>query len=983
MRKLILLLLIGVLLPSVGVGATITWTGAVVDDDNWGTEGNWSSNTVPTSVDDVVVDGRVNVNGVFSCNSLTIDFDGYVRILNTGEHLTVLGNIDLVDELDSRLIVRNGTLSIGGSFIGDGINEISIRVPSTIIFNGTTSQAIPSLSSSYHNLTLSGGAKTLPSAPSTLDIEGDFSSTASSVIAPSGSTVKFDGSAVQSAAAITYQNINITHTDGIDFGNANVTIQGNISGTSTIQNAGVLTFDAMTEQNLGAMTFTNIGEMVMLNGEKLYGSDLEITKLTIGSSAILISTPSVTADEIVNNGTFTTVTIDANNSFTNTGIVNATTCNVGTLTSSNDFVCSGTFTSTGAVTVTAGKFSALTMDASGDVQIAGASSSKITTLNIKGSGTPDLGVSGFELDDVNFTESSSTTIQPATIIGGDVVIGSSASLTLNAKLTVKGNWTNSGTFTPNGQTVCFANDVNEGNQTLLGASNFYDLEFTGQGEKSIPSSATINVSNELKFSGSSNITVGTNNRIFMEATASNQAVIPQNQATGSVTINGNINTNVYFTSAKFPSARWSMIAPPLSGVSMSAWDLNLVTTPGVKPSAFFHDEANNDQTGTGELPYDKDGWTGITTADLSTALNSGTPLLTYIDATFLSSDRALGFSGTPYFGNKAVSVTRTSTGANAGYNLLGNPYLCPLSSDDIISGFSGNLSGNAYSVWNSNNQSYDLVMTGGADLAVGQAFFAKVSAAGTFTFTEAMKSPVNDVSVQRESASTSSLPLVVKLTDQDGFYDRIYLPFVEVDEVDHFQLPKLWGNYLNMAVKNDDMDAFHVMVGSHLEEEDTASFQLQVYYPKREGQYTLNLENLDNIPFEYEGKLKDTFLGLEKTFEEIKEGYSYEIFGDEMSTNTERFVVEIYRKKVITDNEEKSQLFVAPNPITNGAMKIKLPKVTGNVKISVVDVMGAVVDTFTASDNVMVSRPWMNKSGVYFLNFRINGKLTSSKVLVN
>lgn len=94
----------------------INWTGAVSTD--WFTAGNWSSNSVPTSADDVVIPSaptnqpQINAAGAV-CNKITLD---------SGASLTMSG-------------ATAYTLSVAGDWINNGTFNRGIG---TVNFNGTT-----------------------------------------------------------------------------------------------------------------------------------------------------------------------------------------------------------------------------------------------------------------------------------------------------------------------------------------------------------------------------------------------------------------------------------------------------------------------------------------------------------------------------------------------------------------------------------------------------------------------------------------------------------------------------------------------------------------------------------------------------------------------------------------------------------------------------------------------------------------------------
>ncbi|BDC98591.1 T9SS type A sorting domain-containing protein [Persicobacter psychrovividus] len=1013
MRKLILLLLVGVLLPSVG-WAQVTWVGPLYGD--WAVGSNWSTGNVPDQDDDV----QVNSGGfpiVYStpavCNSLTIKGGGYFAVGDKYDSL-LAGKLTIVNDLiveNSRGVVGTfyieypqSELVVGRDLLVSG--TITIDPQTNINFNGDgqTVSVLPN-SLPYQNLILSGGSKTLPFS---LEIKGDFISTASSVIAPVNATdtctVIFSGTAVQQAASINYRNINITHSNGIDFNGEDVTIQGNIDGTSTINNAGVLTFDASVpiKQDLGSMTFTNIGEMIMDNGEKLYKSPLNVSKLTITDDAILITTPSVTAPIIVNAGTFDTDGITATTSFTNaaTGTVDVTTFTVGALSSANDFICDGTFTSTGAVTVTGGEFSAITMNASNNVQISGVDgSSSITTLNMKGSGTPQLGVTGFNLGDVNFTETSTTTIDPATTVGGDVVIEANATLSSNAKLTVqgsltnhgslqpgaelevqgglinngsftpggkvdaKGSWENNGTFTHNNQTVCFSRT--SGVQNLEGTNSFYDLEFSGLGQKTIANAADVNVFHELKFSGSDVVALTTGNSLTLKASSGNQAFIAE--TTNAPSIVGDVNVEMYYP---FTSKGYVHIAVPVANMPLSYWNgqngFQVYVGTG-NPSVFTYDESQSPS-----------GWVGITS--VNDVMSPGHGVNTYLYQSFISGSKVLTSQGDLSFGNVSVPLTYTPA-AQKGFNLMSNPYVCPLDVGAVIDGFTGGvLQGNAIQILSKTSGNYE-VFTDGDSIGVAQSFMAQVTANFTYNFTESMKSNGVYISPRREVVD-DKYKLTLSLLGDDQVDDKAYL-YLSDSDLSRYSLDKIEGQGNSVEFVSPLRNRV-IEVSNLPHQEDTLMFPLVTQYKRRlSGVQEFKLDGTEDlITLGFVVQLydahEDKYIGVE----DLKSGYSYNVDTDsERSAN--RFSLVVLREKEVLSSDNK-RVWFSPNPVhSGGALRFLDPLNLGECKVIVWNQQGQVVDEFYSLNQQIIKRAWLNTPGIYILRLVTPDGVYSEKIIVN
>ncbi|MFB3386397.1 LamG-like jellyroll fold domain-containing protein [Flavobacterium sp. LAR06] len=199
---------------------TNTWDGSS-GDGLWSTASNWSTNSVPTSSQDVIIPNgsssnlrTVNINSSATCKSLTINSGGNLNTISivgsnslvilgavtigagtgNGDHkyidvaggtfscsgitmtatgnanrksgilissgtVTVSNNITMNDSNDVITFAGSGTLNVGGTITGGMLTASS----GTVNYNNAVSQTIGNYS--YNNLTLSNsGTKTFPAS---------------------------------------------------------------------------------------------------------------------------------------------------------------------------------------------------------------------------------------------------------------------------------------------------------------------------------------------------------------------------------------------------------------------------------------------------------------------------------------------------------------------------------------------------------------------------------------------------------------------------------------------------------------------------------------------------------------------------------------------------------------------------------------------------------------------------------------------------
>jgi hypothetical protein len=121
-----------------------TWDGGG-DGINWSSANNWAPNGVPLSTDNVIITRNgvrtINLNGNFSCASLTLDYSGNtngtisLNFLNTNS-LIVTNGVSLVNQATNGgsnvlLDINNGSLSCSSLVFtqsGSATSDISVSI---------------------------------------------------------------------------------------------------------------------------------------------------------------------------------------------------------------------------------------------------------------------------------------------------------------------------------------------------------------------------------------------------------------------------------------------------------------------------------------------------------------------------------------------------------------------------------------------------------------------------------------------------------------------------------------------------------------------------------------------------------------------------------------------------------------------------------------------------------------------------------------
>ena len=212
------------------------WSGTTND---WNTAGNWTPNGVPTGVDNVTIDGSLSAvlcsinSSTYTVNNFTLNGTGSFAMAST-----------------TSLIV-SGNLTYGGTATA------TLDCASTINIASSSAQTVPALN--FGNLNLTGGNRTL-AATGTIGICGTYTPGAGT-ITTTGSTIDFNGIALQIIPATNYNNLTSSST-----------------GLRTLANAGTITVAGTFTP--GSNTFTVSGSTVALTATS---GTIAVTLPTVGS----------------------------------------------------------------------------------------------------------------------------------------------------------------------------------------------------------------------------------------------------------------------------------------------------------------------------------------------------------------------------------------------------------------------------------------------------------------------------------------------------------------------------------------------------------------------------------------------------------------------------------------------------------------------------------------------------------------------------
>jgi hypothetical protein len=318
---------------------------------------------------------------------------------------------------------------------------------------------------------------------------------------------------------------------------------------------------------------------------------------------------------------------------------------------------------------------------------------------------------------------------------------SSGTLDVNASnfsIRVRVNFNDNAIFNARQGTVFMVGTVA---QTIGGVSTttFYNLNFENTAGVTIPTFAK-SISNILTVAVGACGTSGTGTLTLLATSPTTAARIAPLGATASLVGTGWI-VQTYIDGPA--TAYWQYLTSPTTASTIADWDgdprFYMSATGGNDGTAccptFFSVKTYNEPTNT---------YSNVTTQ--GTALTPGRGFMVWMSDNLagLTSPLIFDTRGLPNFNNVDRAVT--AGGAGGGYNLVGNPYACPVTYSTVVAASTASLSGSFLIL--QENGSYATDPNGGT-IAAGQGFLCIASTAGNISFTEAAKSTTATPNVLR------------------------------------------------------------------------------------------------------------------------------------------------------------------------------------------------------------------------------------------
>jgi len=345
----------------------------------------------------------------------------------------------------------------------------------------------------------------------------------------------------------------------------------------------------------------------------------------------------------------------------------------------------------------------------------------------------------------------------------NIEAGATINFTGSGQLAVSGDWNNLGTFDPSAGTVLFDGSISQG---ITGISTFYNLTVNN------PTDVTTTGQQQLR--GALSLVAGTFDVIdqgfLLISDASETARVTE--ITGG-SISGEMTVQRYIAQG---ATNWRFLSSPVSGINFEEWDDDFITsgfTGSDFPNFSFVSIYKYDET---QLGFGPNGWEALATS--AETINAGEGYWVWCgDSAGGTSAFIIDVTGSVNTGNVNLPVTFTaSAGASEdGWEMVGNPYPCPIDWQDA--GWTKTNMNDATYIWDPQNGQYATFVGGvGANggernIASGQAFWVQANGASpVLQATEAVKVDLNQPFFQTTAPGYSHLEL--RMEGVSSYYDE-------------------------------------------------------------------------------------------------------------------------------------------------------------------------------------------------------------------
>lgn len=424
-------------------------------------------------------------------------------------------------------------------------------------------------------------------------------------------------------------------------------------------------------------------------------------------------------------------------------------------------------------------------------------------------------------------------------------------------------------------------------------------------------------------------------------------------------------------------AGWQWLSSPTSNSTLADWD---------NDPRFYMSGVGGNEGWAGNFrsvrTYSEPTNTYVNVSSTNTALTPGKGFHIWMsdNMTGLTSPLIYNSTGTPNFGT--VSFPVTAGGAGSGYNLVGNPYACPITYSSVVAA-----SGNLYSdfIILLEDNTYSMNPNGGI-IAPNQGFMCVASSGGNIVFPETSKSIFANPNILKTVPQENALTFSV-YNNVNGIGGRTYINFSD-KSTDNFEngvdltfIPSPSEELDNIYTKSmDQFSLLRNMLPNDGEEKDVQLTVKSGVY----GSHFISVKGLSDLNLYNSVWLEDLTTG--KTVDLLKNP-EYEFNAEEIGKDHE-FVVHFSNSKKSTENtgithanllNENTTVYNTPS---NVVVKFDMDESTP-VNISVYNLAGQkVMETISATvTNDRIALPLQKENGLYLLLIQSGNEQITRKII--
>lgn len=516
------------------------------------------------------------------------------------------------------------------------------------------------------------------------------------------------------------------------------------------------------------------------------------------------------------------------------------------------------------------------------------------------------------------------------------------------------------------------NFIGSSAQTISGTSpiNFYDL--TSSNNTGVSVTSSIVISNILRVNSGP---FGTSGGGVINIPATGPTTYGRIAAVGGSLTGTGWRIDSYIDG---PAPKgWQWLSSTINGNTLADWDND--------PRFYMSGVGGNDgSAGTfrSVRRYVESSGTYVNIITTSTPLTPGKGFHVWMAdnaTTGLTAPLVYNSIGTPNYGT--INFPITEGGVGGGYNLVGNPYACPITYSTVVAA-SGNLYSSFVILLEDNSYSYD---ANGGIIAPNQGFMCVADASGNIVFTEAAKNIVSNPNILKTATKNDVITLSV-YNNINGIGGRTNIEFSN-NVTDNFEKGK---DLYFLASPSDEADNIYtkstdnipllknMLMNNGEDKHVPLTVKAGVY-----GSHFISTKGLANLSLYNSVWLEDLTTGNKV---DLLKNQEYEFNADEIGKDYE-FVIHFSTKKqnstngsaIVNSLNENTSVYNTPY---NVIVKFDMQKSTP-VTISVYNLAGQKVTELSHLNvtNDRIALPLQKENGLYLLIIQSEEQQITRKII--